>query len=190
VASKRGNPYARPDVHSQRARKQGYPARSVFKLEELDKRCQLIKKGDRILDLGAAPGSWALYAAQQVGPSGKVVAIDLTRITQAFPSNVEVIQGDAREERERLRELGPFDAVISDMSPRTSGTKFRDKVFSFELCMLALEIALELGGPNSHFVAKIFMSGEFPEAKRVVSRAFSKTRVVRPDVIRQNSTEV
>lgn len=186
--SRRRNPYA-GDPNTRAAKQQGYPARSVFKLDEIDKRVNLLRPGLRVLDLGAAPGSWSLYASQKVGPKGSVLAIDLQAITQQFSPNVRVIQGDVRE-----LELGPteqpFDVVLSDMAPSTTGSKIADQTGSFELFMTALEVARALGKPGSSFVAKLFMGPDFESAKRAVSEAYAKARTLRPRGTRQNSSEV
>jgi 23S rRNA (uridine2552-2'-O)-methyltransferase len=189
--NRRPNDYARPDRHTRAAKAAGYPARSVFKLEEIHKRYRLFKPGQRVLDLGAAPGSWSLYASQCVGPAGRVLAVDLAEITEALPANVQALQLDVfSAERAVLAELGPYHVVLSDMAPRTSGTKARDQALSYELCSKALAVADELGAPASHFVAKLFMSPEFGELKRAISTRYSECRVVRPEATRSQSSEV
>lgn len=188
---KRGNPYARADARTKQAKAEGYPARSVYKLKEIDQRCKLFRKGQRVLDLGAAPGSWSLYASEHVGPQGKVFAIDLSAITQGFAPNVTVVQGDALALSDKqLVGFAPFDVVISDMAPKTSGNKMRDQAVSFELTVGALRLANQWGAPGSHFVAKIFMSGDFPEAKKQVAQAYQECRVIRPEGTRSISSEV
>ena len=156
--------YARPDRHTRAAKAAGYPARSVFKLEEIQQRYRLFRSGQRVLDLGAAPGSWSLYASKLVGPAGKVLAVDLSEITEGLPPNVIARQLDVfSAERAVLAEFGPYDVVLSDMAPRTSGNKTRDQALSYELCVRALAVADELAGAGSPFVAKLFMSAEFGE---------------------------
>jgi 23S rRNA (uridine2552-2'-O)-methyltransferase len=185
------NPYAKPDAKTKAAKAQGFPARSVFKLEEIDRRVRLLKGGQKVLDLGAAPGSWSLYASQKVGPAGRVFAIDLQPIRQPFPPNVRVVQGDALTlENASLAEFAPYDVVLSDMAPNTSGSKVRDHAYSFELCMRALEVAHALGKPGSHFVAKIFMSEDFQTARRVAGERYERCQVIRPEGTRQQSSEV
>ncbi|MEO7032944.1 MAG: SAM-dependent methyltransferase, partial [Polyangiaceae bacterium] len=88
MSGRKGNPYEKIDARTKQAKAQGFPARSVFKLEEIDRRVRLFRGGQKVLDLGAAPGSWSLYASQKVGPGGRVLAIDLQEIGQAFPPNV------------------------------------------------------------------------------------------------------
>lgn len=183
--------YARPDRHTRAAKAAGYPARSVFKLEEINKRYRLFKHGQRVLDLGAAPGSWSLYASQCVGPSGRVLAVDLSEIDEALPPNVIARQLDVfSAERVALSEFGPYDVVLSDMAPRTSGTKARDQALSYELCTRALAVADELGAPGSHFVVKLFMSADFAELKRAIVARHTECRVVRPEATRSQSSEV
>jgi 23S rRNA (uridine2552-2'-O)-methyltransferase len=189
--SKRKNPYAGADAHTRAARAKGFPARSVFKLEEIDRRVKLLRPGQHVIDLGAAPGSWSLYAAQRVGASGRVLAIDLTAITQLFPPQVEVVQGDALAlENEVLARHAPYDVVLSDMAPSTSGSKVRDQAQSFELFMRALEVARAFGKPGSHFVGKLFMSGDFQQARQAVGAAYERSQVIRPDATRSVSSEV
>lgn len=189
---KRSNPYAGTDAKTLEARKKGYPARSVFKLEEIQKKTQILKRGMRVIDLGAAPGSWSLYASQQVGETGKVLAIDLQEITQGFAPNVTVVQGDAFDvAADVLQIFAPYDVILSDMAPKTSGIKNRDQAMSFELFERALWVAQTLGKKGTAaFVCKIFMGPEFNEAIRLSKQAFKKSRVVRPSGVRQNSKEV
>lgn len=188
---KRVNPYV-GDPRTLEAKKKGYPARSVFKLEEIQKKTQILRRGMTVIDLGAAPGSWSLYASQQVGQSGRVLAIDLQEILQRFPPQVTVVQGDALTlNPDVLGKFAPYDVVLSDMAPKTSGIKLRDQAASFELFERALQVARSFGKKEtSSFVVKIFMGPEFNEAIRLAKNAFVKTRVVRPEGTRQNSKEV
>jgi 23S rRNA (uridine2552-2'-O)-methyltransferase len=189
--NRRSKDYARPDRHTRAAKAAGYPARSVFKLEEIHQRYRLFRPGQRVLDLGAAPGSWSLYASQCVGPAGRVLAVDLSEITEALPPNVCVKQLDVfSAERAVLAELGPYHVVLSDMAPRTSGTKARDQALSYELCTRALAVADELAAPDSHFVVKLFMSPDFAALKRAIVARYADCRVVRPEATRSQSTEV
>jgi 23S rRNA (uridine2552-2'-O)-methyltransferase len=191
MSGRKGNPYEKIDARTKQAKAQGYPARSVFKLEEIDQRVRLFKGGQRVIDLGAAPGSWSLYASQKVGPGGRVLAIDLQAITQGFPPNVTVEQGDALAlSNEQLSQFAPYDVVLSDMAPNTSGSKVRDQAYSFELCMRAMDVALALGKPGSHFVAKIFMSGDFQAARKAAGERYDKVQVIRPEGTRNVSSEV
>jgi 23S rRNA (uridine2552-2'-O)-methyltransferase len=185
------NPYAAPDARTRQAKAQGYPARSVFKLEEIDRRVRLLVPGQRVLDLGAAPGSWSLYAAGRVSKTGRVLAIDRQEIFQVFPENVTVVQGDALElGTAELATLAPYDVVLSDMAPNTTGSKFTDQARSYELFSRALAVAIELSRPGAHFVGKLFMSEEFQAARRAVADAYERCQVIRPEGTRSRSSEL
>jgi 23S rRNA (uridine2552-2'-O)-methyltransferase len=187
----RPNPYAKPDAKTMEARKLGYPARSVFKLQEIDRRMRLLRAGQNVLDLGAAPGSWSLYASERVGPTGHVFAIDIKPLQQVFGENVKVLEGDALSlESEILAAFAPYDVVMSDMAPNTSGSKFQDQARSTELFLRALQVAVEFGKPGSHFTAKIFMSGDYKAAEMDVRKAYETVKTIRPEGTRNVSTEV
>jgi 23S rRNA (uridine2552-2'-O)-methyltransferase len=192
VARNRSNPYAGVDARTVEAKKRGYPARSVFKLEEIQKKVQILGPAMSVIDLGAAPGSWSLYASQKIGPEGHVLAIDLKKIIQGFGPNVTVVEGDAFDiSSQTLAAHAPYDVILSDMAPKTSGIKFRDQVMSFELFERALDVALAFGRPETAtFVCKIFMGPEFNSAIDSMKKRFKKSRVVRPAGVRQNSKEV
>lgn len=187
----RQNPYARVDHRTLQARARGYPARSVFKLEEIDRRCRLFSPGQRVIDLGAAPGSWSLYAAQRVGERGVVIAIDLQPITHPLPPSVAVLQADAFAlDSEIHAQHGPYEVVLSDMAPKTGGDKFANAVRSYELFRAALEVSLVHGTVGCHFVGKLFMGPDFEAARAEVARHFAQVKVVRPSGTRGNSVEV
>ena len=184
------NPYV-GDIRTKLAKQKGYPARSVFKLEEIDQRCALLKVSMRVLDLGAAPGSWTMYAASKVGARGLVIAVDLKPIVQSLPTNAIGIKDDAfNQDGPKWIEFAPFDLIMSDMAPNTTGSKIRDQTLSFELFTRALAVAVRHGKPKSDFVAKLFMSDDFAEAKSVVAKAYESVRVLRPEGTRQNSSEL
>lgn len=187
----RRNSYGRADHRTQAARAQGYPARSVFKLEEIDRRVNLLRKGDRVVDLGAAPGSWSLYAATKIGEGGKLLAIDLQPLEPAFPKWVTAREQDAFTlEAESHAGFAPYDVVLSDMAPKTGGDRFANAARSFDLFMAALGVANHFGRPGSHFVGKLFMGEDFDVAKKAVARAYRSTKVIKPKGTRSNSVEV
>jgi 23S rRNA (uridine2552-2'-O)-methyltransferase len=163
----------------------------VFKLDEIDRKVRLLGRGQHVLDLGAAPGSWSLYASQRVGTGGRIVAIDLQEIQQAFPPNVEVHRADALDlSSEILTSVAPYDVVLSDMAPKTTGNKAADQALSFELFVAALRVAGAFGKPGSHFVAKLFMGPDFEEARAMLLQGYQRCQVIRPKGTRQNSKEV
>jgi len=185
------NPYKRADHFTREAKKQGYPARSVFKLEEIDRRVRLFRAGQRVLDLGAAPGSWSMYAAQKIGPQGRLLAVDLAPITIAVGPNATVRQGDALSlANEDLALFAPYDVVISDMAPATTGSKIADQARSFELFMRAVAIADALVKPGGAFVGKLFMSEDFGAARDALRALFGEARTIRPEGTRSGSGEV
>jgi len=185
------NPYKGADRFTVAAKQQGYPARSVFKLEEIDRRIRLLKPGMHVLDLGAAPGSWMLYTGQKIGRNGKLLAVDLTAIEVPLPENTTFLQGDALSlENEALEMYAPYDVVLSDMAPNTTGNRIGDQTRSFDLFMRALAVAEKLGKPGGAFVGKIFMGEDFPLAKKGVKRVFDEERALRPEGVRTNSIEL
>ncbi|MBK7402248.1 MAG: RlmE family RNA methyltransferase [Myxococcales bacterium] len=188
------NPYARPDEFTKRAKAAGYPARSVFKLEEIDRRCRLFRPGMRVLDLGCAPGSWLMYAAQKVGGQGSVRGIDLTPLEIVMPRNAQSIAGDALSLEGPVRafvdEGGPYDVVVSDMAPATTGNRFSDQARSAELVRGTLAVAERVLAPGGAWVAKIFMSEDLVSIRADVRRAFTEERVLRPEGVRKVSYEV
>jgi 23S rRNA (uridine2552-2'-O)-methyltransferase len=187
----RKNPYAKPDRFTRAAKEAGFPARSVFKLEEIDRRTRLLRPGQRVLDLGAAPGSWAMYAARKIAPSGKLLAVDLEPIAVSLGPNAEFVQGDAFAlDDGTLSRFAPYDVVLSDMAPRTTGNRVTDQVRSFELFMRALAVAATLGAPGGSFVGKIFMSDELPLARAELRKHYGTERLIRPEGTRAVSTEL
>jgi len=187
----RQNPYKKPDRFTVAAKKAGFPARSVFKLEEIDRRVRIFRPGMRVLDLGAAPGSWLLYAGQHVGPSGKVLGVDLKPLNLALPANVEFHVGDALTlDNEALAAFAPYDVVLSDMAPSTTGVRFTDQSRSYELFVRALDVAAALLRPGGTFVGKIFMGEDLPAARAKVRELFEKERLIRPEGTRSQSYEL
>ncbi len=189
--SKAKNPYKGPDHFTREAKKAGYPARSVFKLEEIDRRVRLLRPGMHVLDLGATPGSWSLYVTQKIGKGGKLLAVDLDPIQVPLPENATFVQGDALSlENEALAMYAPYDLVLSDMAPRTTGNRLGDQTRSYELFIRALAVAEKLGKPGSAFVGKIFMGEDFQDAKKALKRVYAEDRAMKPEGTRTSSYEL
>ena len=187
----RKNPYAKPDHFTDKAKQAGFPARSVYKLEEIDRRVRLLKGGMRVLDLGAAPGSWSLYAAQKVGPSGKLLAVDLQPLRTALPPHATFVQGDALSlDNDALAMHAPYDVVLSDMAPSTTGNRVQDQARSFELFMRALAVASSLTAPGGSFVGKIFMGDDLANARTELRKHFEGEKLIRPEGTRSVSYEL
>ena len=180
------------DHYSRRAKKERFPARSVFKLQEIQSKHHLIKKGDKVLDLGCAPGSWLLYAANLTGNKGQVVGIDLKPVTEKVPPHVRIYSGDILNLDDRFFEsLGKdFNVVVSDMSPATTGNKHVDSARSYNLCQAALSIAQTLLIPGGLFVCKIFQGEDFKEFSDAVRSVFKSHKIFKPQASRKASKEI
>ena len=179
----------RSDAFQRKARREGYRARSTYKLKDIQKRSKIFKNGDKVLDLGAAPGGWSQVALEFIGEEGKLVGVDLQHILPL--AGAIFIQGDLRESetREQLQELMPkADVVISDMSPNLSGNYSVDQARSVELSSLALEIAAERKA--SAFVVKVFEGSDFQEYRKAVIDEFGSVRTLSPEASRKQSSEV
>ena len=182
------------DHYSEQAKKERYPARSVYKLKEAQKKFRFIRKGDRVLDLGCSPGSWLLYAAELTGRQGKVLGIDLKPVTIKIPSQVQTLQADiltmdrALIENEGL--AGRFNVVLSDMAPATSGNKMIDAERSYQLCQTALKIAQMALRPGGSFFCKIFQGEEFKKFSDSVRSYFKTHKIFKPQSSRKMSKEI
>jgi 23S rRNA (uridine2552-2'-O)-methyltransferase len=189
--ARRSNPYGRPDHFTREAKQRGFPARSVVKLEEIDRRVRLLKPGQHVLDLGAAPGSWSMYASGRIGDRGKLLSVDLNPLAVALPAYAAVRVADLFAlDMHDLALFAPYDVVLSDMAPKTTGTPGADQARSFELFMRALDIASDLLKPGGSFVGKIFMGPDFKEAQRGVKARFRTERAMRPEATRDTSFEI
>ncbi len=171
---------------------QDYPARSVFKLQEIQKRWKILRAGQRVLDLGCAPGSWLKFAAQITGPSGHVAGVDLTPVAAGLPAGVRVVTQDVFAlVDDPEAELGAgYDVVLSDMAPATTGSRGVDAARSFELCRAALAIGSRVLRPGGAFVCKIFQGDEFKEFSAAVAAAFGEVRIFKPQSSRKASKEI
>lgn len=176
------------DRYGRQARREGYAARSVYKLQEIDRRARILRRGARVLDLGAAPGSWSAYAAEQVGREGRVTAVDLQPLRAALPGSVRVLQADVGTLTPG--DIGRFDVVLSDMAPSTTGHRFTDQARSFDLFMRAFQLAMDVLVDRGHFAAKIFQGPDFGAARDAVKNAFAECRIVRPSATRNESYEL
>lgn len=161
----------------------------MYKLEEIDRRVGLFEKGQCVLDLGASPGSWTLYAADRVGPSGRVVGIDIQETDVVLPAHAEIRRVDVSDvDPDALG--GPFDVVISDMAPKTTGQRHADQYKSYQLVMRALHLAEQVLRPGGTFVAKIFQGPELDDARAALRLVFDKVRIMRPKATRDASYEI
>ena len=187
---KKGNQWA--DHYTRKAKEDRYPARSVYKLQEMQKKFRLIAKGDRVLDLGCAPGSWTLYAAELTGGGGSVAGIDLTKVEIPLPSHAKTYEGDILDMGEDLSSAigADYNMVLSDMAPKTTGMKDVDALRSLGLCEMALEVAKERLVPGGGFVCKIFQGGDFKAFTDSVKAHFKACKIFKPESCRKASKEI
>jgi 23S rRNA (uridine2552-2'-O)-methyltransferase len=184
-------PGNRPDRFTARAQKAGYPARSVFKLEEIDRRCRLTRQAMAVLDLGAAPGSWTKYLAEKVGPRGRVVALDRNPLKVACGPWVTALELDVlTAPLEEFVPLGPFGLVASDLAPHTTGIRDADVFHSEELVERAVAIADVTLCPGGNLVAKLFQGEGFERVRAALRARYDTVRVLKPEASRKESTEV
>jgi 23S rRNA (uridine2552-2'-O)-methyltransferase len=191
--SKRGG-YKPKDHFFQKAKDEGLRARSAFKIDEIAARFALFPKGARVLDLGAAPGGFLQILAREVGPKGFIVGVDLVPIRALGLPNVKTAVGDvlADDFDAQLEALHPetFDAVVSDLAPKTTGVRDTDEARSLRLAGKALEISLRKGTPRVSYVAKLFMGRDFESFRDEVRAGYQDVKVVRPEATRGASIEV
>jgi len=187
TASRKKNQWQ--DHFTRQAKKERYPARSVYKLQEIQQKHPLIKKGFKVLDLGCAPGSWLLYAAKLTGDRGRVVGIDLKTVTGQVPSHVEIITADVFSLD--VESLGTdFNVVLSDMASATTGHKEVDAARSYNLCETALGIAQNVLLPGGSFVCKIFQGPDFKTFTDIVKADFKGLKIFKPRSSRKASKEI
>jgi len=181
------------DEYVKKAKKEGYRSRAVYKLLEIIEKNQIINKGDRILDLGAAPGGWSQVARKIVGKSGQVIASDILSIEEI--SGVNFLQGDFTEqsvydELITLTEGSSIDIVLSDMAPNMSGQLSVDQPKSIYLAELALDLAVKTLSKNGHFIVKIFQGDGFDDYVKNARKVFKKVSIIKPKASRSRSKEV
>jgi 23S rRNA (uridine2552-2'-O)-methyltransferase len=170
------------------AKKEGYPARSVYKLKEIDEKYKIIKKSNRVLDLGCAPGSWLLYISQKVGNKGKVIGVDIEEIKIPQKANIIFIKRSILDLKESDFK-DKFEAVVSDLSSKTSGVKFLDAGKSLELAEKSFEIAKLFLLPGGNFVCKIFENESSDEFFKKVKNCFDFAKRFRPKAVIKKSKE-
>ena len=196
---------SRKDDFYNRAKQEGYRARSAYKLRQIDEDADLLSPGDTVVDLGAAPGGWLQIAAEAVTEAGTVVGVDLQEIDEIDRPHVHTVRGDMTDERTRYylrKALGvdpdpgddveperPVDAVVSDMAPDMTGEYELDHARSIHLARQAFDTALELLTPGGSFVAKVFDGQDLADFRADVDREFQYVRAYTPEASRKRSSE-
>lgn len=182
----------RRDKYYRKAKKENYRSRAVYKLKQIDYRFDLIRPGNTVVDLGASPGGWSQVAAELVGPEGKVVAVDIDRMTPI--EGVAFVRGDIRSDATVARVLellpGGADVVISDMSPDISGNYSYDHARSIELCEHALKFAATVLSEGGNFLCKMFYGDMSKGFVGSVRRNFAEVHIHHPKASRATSSEV
>ncbi|HAA83379.1 MULTISPECIES: RlmE family RNA methyltransferase [Thermodesulfobacterium] len=180
------------DTWAKKAKEAGYPARSVYKLMEIQEAYRLVKKGDVVLDLGAAPGSWSKYLCKLVGKEGRVIGVDLQEVKISHPNFTFLLKDVFELTSQDFLALGidKFDVIVSDMAPKTTGDKFVDHVRSVSLVEKALELVLIALKPSGHFVAKVFEGQKLPQLKKQIEKYFKGVKLFKPKSSRKESREM
>jgi len=174
------------DFYTKKSREEGYYARSAYKLKQLNWRFRLIWRRNKVLDLGCSPGGWVQAALEIVGPQGHVTGVDITHVRHITADNFTFIRADIHEAKIE----GKFDAVISDMAPKTTGVKDLDHERSYDLAHTALEIAKEHLRPGGNFICKIFQGARYEEFLQEVKKSFETYKTAKPDASKQRSKEM
>lgn len=184
------------DYYFKKAKKENYPARSVYKLEEAQKKYRFLQTGNGVLDLGCQPGSWSIYAARIVGPAGLVVGVDLQegkKISIAKAAEIiwfcdDIMADYIVEKIQKIRK--DFRTILSDIAPRTSGNKWVDQQQSLNLARRVLELAGELLESGGNIYIKVFEGEDFREFVDSVRKSFKTVKIVKPKSSRSESREV
>ena len=173
------------------AKRNGYRSRAAYKLIEINKKRNILKKGDLVLDLGAAPGSWLQVVSEQIGSSGKVIGVDLTEIEGSLPDNVITIQDDVTTLTPTSFEgVTAFDVILSDMAPSTTGTRTIDHHGSVQLCNTALDLAATILKPHGHLVMKVLEGEVYRDLLDRAADSFENAKGYKPKASRSISTEM
>ncbi len=179
------------DHYTKKARQKGYPARSVYKLQEIQSKFQLIRKGDQVLDIGASPGSWSLFVVKEL--RARVVGVDLREPDDRLKglSGMKFLQGDLNDVGlgDALQELGPYDVVISDAAPKTTGNRLVDTQRSYALTERVFELASICLKEGGHLVMKIFQSGSEQELRERIKGGYRSVKAFKPKSSRKKSIE-
>ena len=181
-----------PDPFRTRARAEGYVARAVYKLKEIDEKYRLCREGIRVLDLGCSPGSWLQYLAARVGRQGLVLGVDAAPLAIPAAPPLYFLQSEVESlDLESLAAISPdFDLVVSDLAPNTTGVREVDQQRSLELAQQALMIARRFLRPGGHFLVKLFAGPDLPELANAIKKEFRTFRQLKPAGSRAASREL
>ena len=180
------------DHYFHKAKRDGYVARSAYKLEEIDKKHRILRNGNLVLDLGCSPGSWLQYASRKVGEKGKVLGVDLQTVQLSLPKNVKVLQADIFEMTVNDLEMngGMVDVILSDMAPKTTGIRDTDAQRSYALNQQVLELSGDLLRPQGTLLVKAFQGAPLEQLRREFSSTFAQVKLCKPKSSRSESVEI
>jgi 23S rRNA (uridine2552-2'-O)-methyltransferase len=180
------------DHYFHKAKRNGYVARSAYKLEEIDKKHRIIRKGNFVLDLGCSPGSWLQYTSRIVGEEGEVLGVDLQPVNHSLPAHVRVLQADIFELTAKDLEIsgGMVDVILSDMAPKTCGIRATDAQRSYALNQQVLQLAEELLRPQGMLLVKAFQGAPLGELRNAFRNSFAKVKLCKPKSSRAESVEI
>jgi len=182
------------DSYWRRAKKEGYRSRASYKLIELNEKFKLLKRGDRVLDVGCAPGGWMQVALEIVGEKGFVYGVDIEKVESFHKSNAEIIIADISKAKGRELILnkadGMLDAIISDIAPHTTGVKIADQAKSLELSKEAFRISKILLKESGNFLVKIFQGSDIKKFLEELKLNFREVKITKPEATRKGSAEV
>lgn len=188
-----GGMKGKPDYYWRKSKEEGYPARSVFKLQEIQEKHRPVPPGSRVLDLGASPGSWSLWLLDLLAANGSVTGVDLNDPDGKLLArkNYRFLRGDfTSEEAVRwIRDRGPYDVVVSDAAPSTSGNRMMDTARSAQIARQVLAICEHSLVPGGNCVFKIFQGGEERDLLALVRARFASARAFKPKASRSESME-
>lgn len=181
------------DPYYRRAKREGYRSRSIYKLKHLDSKFNILRSGDRVVDLGASPGGWLQYASQKVGSGGRVLGVDKRRITPLAAENVFTLQADITEPatvRKIKERMEKADVVLSDLSPDVSGAWDVDVARQIGLSLSAIEIADQLLVDGGSAVMKLFQGKDTWRAREALEKRFIEVNLSKPRSSKKRSSEI
>lgn len=184
------------DYYARLAREKGYPARSVFKLMEMQEKFSVIKRGDSVLDIGASPGGWSLYILEVLGNSGRVTGVDLSEVTGKLksqrPERFRFLKGNIFEKEivASITSFGPYSLIASDAAPSTTGDRIVDTARSLDLGHQVMVLAKESLSQGGRLVIKIFQGGDEREISDTMKTMFGSVKIFKPKASKKASMEI
>ncbi len=183
-------PFIPRDSFANRAKKEGYLARSAYKLQEILNRFPLLEAGDKVLDLGASPGSWLQVISEAVGPAGRALGVDQEPI-KFKADNISTLRGDVFDPTltEQFKPFAPFDVILSDLAPATSGIRVRDQALSLALSEQVFALAERYLKKNGSVIAKIFAGPDIRQLLPALKKQYRSVQIFKPRASRDRSYE-